>query len=171
LQTLYGDIVWAVNADGKAEKDALVTGCSSIYKSLECACYIAKTLGFDYSNWSEARIRLGHALRYSPERFDRTWKSKSRYAMDWFYPVLSGLYSTNYQDKKYGLSLLNARWDIFVEYKLGCRCVSDEPWITVAESCELVMALLAIGDKQRAIEVYSWPHYIHYQLISSPICS
>ena len=43
-----------------------------------------------------------------------------------------------------------------MERGLGCRCVSDEPWVTVAESCELVMALLAAGDHARAVEVYSW---------------
>jgi hypothetical protein len=53
---------------------------------------------------------------------------------------------------------LASRWDEFVERGLGCRCVSDEPWVTVAESCELVMALLAAGDHARAVEVYSWLH-------------
>ena len=45
-----------------------------------------------------------------------------------------------------------------MEDGLGCRCVADEPWVTVAESCELVMALLAAGDHARAVEVYSWLH-------------
>ena len=45
-----------------------------------------------------------------------------------------------------------------MEDKLGCRCVADQPWVTVAESCELVMALLAAGDHARAVEVYSWLH-------------
>ena len=30
------------------------------------------------------------------------------------------------------------------------------PWVTIAETCELVMALLAAGDHARAVEVYSW---------------
>ena len=41
---------------------------------------------------------------------------------------------------------------------MGCRCVVEEPWVTVAESCELVMALLAAGDHARAVELYSWLH-------------
>ena len=41
--------------------------------------------------WLLARERLGQALRHKPERFDRTWESKSRYSMDWFYPVLAGV--------------------------------------------------------------------------------
>jgi hypothetical protein len=53
---------------------------------------------------------------------------------------------------------LASRWDEFVEDKLGCRCEKQQPWVTVAESCELVMALLAAGDHARAVEVYSWLH-------------
>ena len=32
----------------------------------------------------------------------------------------------------------------------------EQPWVTIAETCELVMALLAAGDHARAVEVYSW---------------
>ena len=128
-----------------------MTGCSSIYKSLECAHNIAVTLNESREDWLPARDRLGKALRSKPERFDRTWESKSRYSMDWFYPVLTGVYSG--ADAR---ARLAARWDEFVEDKLGCRCEKQEPWVTVAESCELVMSLLAAGDHARAVEVYSW---------------
>jgi hypothetical protein len=153
LQTRHGEIHWAVDGEGSAKRDALVTGCSSIYKSLECAHNIAVTLGENRVEWLQARERLGAALRGKPERFDRTWESKARYSMDWFYPVLTGVLSE--ADAR---ARLNARWDVFVEDRLGCRCVADEPWVTVAESCELVMALLAAGDHARAVEVYSWLH-------------
>ena len=153
LQTRHGEIHWAVDGEGSAKRDALVTGCSSIYKSLECAHNIAVTLGENRVEWLQARERLGAALRGKPERFDRTWESKARYSMDWFYPVLTGVLSE--ADAR---ARLSARWDVFVEDKLGCRCVADEPWVTVAESCELVMALLAAGDHARAVEVYSWLH-------------
>lgn len=151
LQTPHGDIHWAVDGAGKPKGDALVTGCSSIFKSLECAHNIAVTLGEARPGWLAARRRLGEALRSRPERFDRTWESKARYSMDWFYPVMCGIY-TGAEAR----SRLAARWRDFVERGLGCRCVSDEPWVTVAESCELVMALLAAGDHARAVEVYSW---------------
>ena len=154
LQTEHGDIHWAIRADGSAREDALVTGCSSIYKSLECAHNIALTLGLHRPDWLEARARLGEALRHKPERFDRTWESKARYSMDWFYPVLTGVLSGRDATER-----LKARWGEFVEEGLGCRCVADEPWVTVAESCELVMALLAAGDHARAVEVYSWLHH------------
>ena len=153
LQSPHGEIDWAVDARGKAKGDALVTGCSSIFKSLECAHNIAVTLGEPRPEWLAARERLGKALRHKPERFDRTWESKARYSMDWFYPVLAGVYTG--ADAR---ARLAARWDEFVEDGLGTRCVSDEPWVTVAETCELVMALLAAGDHARAVEVYSWLH-------------
>lgn len=153
LQTEHGDIHWSVSPDGSAREDALLTGCSSIYKSLECAHNIAVTLDQPRPSWLEARERLGDAIRHKPERFDRTWESKARYSMDWFYPALTGVLAPAEARER-----LNRRWDEFVETGLGCRCVADEPWVTVAESCELVMALLASGDHARAVEVYSWLH-------------
>ena len=153
LQTKHGDIHWSVSADGSAREDALVTGCSSIYKSLECAHNIALTLGEERPEWLQSRALLGEALRNKPERFDRTWESKARYSMDWFYPVLTGVLS-----KAAARERIAERWDEFVEEGMGCRCVSDEPWVTVAESCELVMALLAAGDHARAVQLYSWLH-------------
>lgn len=153
LQTEHGEIHWAVRGDGSPKEDALVTGCSSIYKSLECAHNIAVTLGEERPDWVLARRRLGDTLRNRPERFDRTWESKSRYSMDWFYPVLTGVLGG-----REARARLAQRWDEFVEEGLGCRCVSDEPWVTVAESCELVMALLAAGDHARAVKLYSWLH-------------
>ncbi|MBA6413853.1 prenyltransferase [Parahaliea sp. F7430] len=153
LQSAEGEIDWAVDHQGQAKGDALVTGCSSIYKSLECAHNIAVTLEQPRAQWLDARQALGRALRHKPERFDRTWESKARFSMDWFYPVLSGAISGAQARAR-----LAERWDEFVEPGLGCRCVADEPWVTVAESCELVMALLAAGDRARAVEVYSWLH-------------
>lgn len=153
LQSEHGEVQWAVEPDGTPKMDALITGCSSVYKSLECAWNIAVTLGEDRSDWLAARERLGDALRNKPERFDRTWESKARYSMDWFYPVLTGVLN-----KQQSQARLKERWDEFVEQDMGCRCVSDEPWVTVAESCELTMALLAAGDHARAVTVYSWLH-------------
>ena len=35
----------------------------------------------------------------------------------------------------------------------GVRCVSTNPWVTGAETCELVLALEAIGDRDRAAQL------------------
>ena len=146
-----GEIDWAVDQNDRALGDALVTGCSSIYKSLECAILIAEQLDYPTATWRVARTRLGEALRYRPERFDRTWESKSRYAMDWFYPILAGWVVGVEASKR-----LAQRWEEFIEPGIGCRCENHQPWVTVAESCELTLALLAAGDRDRAIELFGW---------------
>lgn len=151
LQGDAGEIDWAVDAAGEPMGDALVTGCSSIYKSLECAAHIAGTLGIARDHWLQARAALGTALRSRPQRFDRTWASKSRYAMDWFYPVITG-----WVQGQEAIERIDGRWSEFVEPGLGCRCEVQEPWVTVAESCELTLALLAAGDRSRAAELFSW---------------
>lgn len=153
LQTEFGEIHWAVDADGQPMRDALVTGCASVYKSLECGINIAFTLEQEFDRWRTARAKLGEALRNNPERFDRTWESKARFSMDWFYPVLTGVFSGDSARER-----LQEKWDQFVVDGLGCRCVNDEPWVTVAESCELTMALLAAGEAGRAQQLYSWLH-------------
>ncbi len=148
-----GDINWAVDTHDKPMCDALITGCSSIYKSLECAHNISVTVNQPRPEWLLAREKLGDALRNKPQRFDRTWESKSRFSMDWFYPVLTGVIPQSQASAH-----LMTRWDEFVETNLGCRCVVEEPWVTVAESSELTMALIAAGEHARAIELYSWLH-------------
>ncbi|MFH2133516.1 MAG: prenyltransferase, partial [bacterium] len=127
LQTKYGEICWAVDSEKGVREDALITGCSSIYKSLECAINLSAVMNKKRPHWVLARNRLGHTLRNHPERFDRTWESKSRYSMDWFYPVLTGVITG-----PAARSRLNAKWDTFVREDLGCHCVSDEPWVTIA---------------------------------------
>ncbi len=150
LQCRRGTIPWAVDAEGIPRAQALVTGCSSVHKSLECALNIATVLGHARPQWSLARERLGDALRNHPERFDQ---SKTRYSMDWFYPILGGVVRGAAARQR-----LQTRWSSFVEHELGCRCVSDEPWVTVAESCELTLALLAAGERHKANELFSWLH-------------
>lgn len=148
-QAPSGEIYWAVDTKTGPSKDALITGCSAIYKSLACACHIAQTLGYESASWQRARSRLGDALRHKPERFDRTWEPKARYSMDWFYPVLSGVVR-----EKDAQQRLVEKWDAFVEPGLGCRCVVDQPWITVAETCELIIACVVAGRRKQGLSLY-----------------
>jgi hypothetical protein len=73
--------------------------------------------------------------------------------MDWFYPTLAGVF-----EGAQSRTRLRARWDSFVVDGMGCRCVSDQPWVTVAESAELTMALLGAGEHARAARLFSWLH-------------
>lgn len=149
LQAKSGEIYWALDTRTGINKDALVTGCSSIYRSLDCGIAIAQVLDKPHAHWQLARDRLGAALTGKPERFDRTWASKARYSMDWFYPVLSGVLTVEESRLR-----LAARWDEFVESGLGCRCVADQPWVTMAETCELIMACIASGEQEKARQLF-----------------
>ncbi|WP_231757610.1 prenyltransferase/squalene oxidase repeat-containing protein [Microbulbifer elongatus] len=153
LQSPHGEIQWAVDQKGAPMEDALITGCASIYKSLECGINIAAVLAHAKPRWVEARNKLGTALREKPHRFDRTWESKDRFSMDWFYPVLTGAVSGEAARIR-----LQTKWGEFVVPGLGCRCVNDEPWVTVAESCELTMALAAAGEAGKARTLYRGLH-------------
>ena len=102
--------------------------------------------------WRYARYRLGDALRNKPECFDRTWESKARYSMDWFYPVLTGVISGDAAKQRLSEN------GTFVEPGLGCRCVQEQPWVTVAETCELIMACVVAGEtseRSRSIKTFS----------------
>src|ERR1019366_6124174 len=143
LQAPRGEIIWRRHADGTPADYALLTCSSSIYQSLRCAIALADYLGEAQPDWELAADQLGHAVACHPEAL----ADKSRYSMDWYYPVLGGPVRGSAAAARLG-----AGWQTFVVPGLGARCVSDEPWVTGAETCELAMALDAIGDRARALD-------------------
>ncbi len=146
LQRPRGEIVWKRSADGTPARYALLTGCSSTYQSLVCAARLARLAGEPQPHWEQAARRLGHVVAGHPGAF----ADKSRFSMDWYYPVLAGPVRG-----PAGRRQLDAGWAEFVVPGLGVRCVRDEPWVTGAETCELVMALDAVGDSDRARAVFA----------------
>ncbi|MGN2640230.1 prenyltransferase [Nocardia takedensis] len=142
----HGQIHWAATASGEVVTEALVTGCSSIHHSIRCALALAERMGEDRPDWEAAAVRLANALRHRPEAFT----AKDRYSMDWYYPVLCGVLTG-----AAGQERIAARWNEFVVGNIGIRCVSDRPWVTGAETCELVMALDTLGDGARARELFA----------------
>lgn len=68
--------------------------------------------------------------------------------MDWYYPVLGGAL-TGTEAK----SRIEAEWERFVVPGLGVRCVVPNPWVTGGESAELALALWAMGESDRALEI------------------
>lgn len=148
LQTPKGEIYWAISPEGKIDKMALLTGSSSIFMSLKCALYIAKILDHSKPEWQSALIRLGKAIKYKSYLFNMT---KSRFSMDWFYPILSGSISGKKADER-----IQSYWKKFVIKGQGVRCVSDEPWITLAETSELSLALSAIGNIDLSRIIFNW---------------
>ena len=147
LQAPGGEIWWARDRAGLPSRFALVTGCSSIHLSLRCAALCALELDRPRPRWTLAAERLACALRERPAAFE----PKPLHAMDWYYPVLGGVV----RDAD-GESRLEARWDEFVIDGSGVRCMADRPWVTVAETCELVLALDALGLRDRALEMFGW---------------
>ncbi|MEU3183054.1 prenyltransferase [Streptomyces sp. NPDC006923] len=144
LQQPGGQIGWKREADGTPVEDALLTGCSSIYQALRCALAIAGEREEPQPEWELAAGALGHAIRSHPERF----LDKSRYSMDWYYPVLGGAVTGAGAKER-----IETDWDRFVVPGLGVRCVVPNPWVTGGESCELALALWVMGESDRALEI------------------
>jgi hypothetical protein len=140
-----GEIAWERTSGGTAGGFALLTGCASIYESLRCAARVAALAGDPQPGWEAAARRLGHVVACHPKAF----ADKSRFSMDWYYPVLAGPVRG-----ARAAARLAARWAEFVVPGLGVRCVADEPWVTGAETCELVLALDAAGDTCRALALF-----------------
>jgi hypothetical protein len=147
LQQPGGEVWWARDAAGRPWPGALLSSCSSISKSLECAAAAATALGRPRPGWREARRALAAAVAGRLHAFE----PKERYAMDWYYPVLGGAVRGGDADAR-----LAAGWRTFVVEGLGVRCVADRPWVTVAESCELVLTLDAVGRRAEARRGLGW---------------
>jgi hypothetical protein len=153
LQDPGGQVWWARGRDGSADRLALVTGSSSVHHSLRNAARLADELGDPQPEWELAADRLAHALVAHPERFG----DRGRWSMDWYYPVLGGVLTGSAARAR-----LDAEWERFVVPGLGIRCVADRPWVTGAETCELALALAAIGEVDRAAEqVAAMQHLRH----------
>jgi len=150
LQAATGEIYWARSPGGKVDPMSLLAGSSSIFMSLKCALAIAGILGHQRPAWAGALERLGRSISENIFTYN---VSKSRFSMYWFYPVLSGAL----QGSRAG-ARIDRYWHKYVIEGQGCRCVSDQPWVTIAETSELVLALRAMGRRQKAGIVFSWIH-------------
>ncbi len=146
MQLPFGGIAWARNIYGGTIEEALVAGSGSIYHALSCGLAFADLLDQPQPEWELAAGRLGHALREHEDQFE----GKARYSMDWYYPVLGGAVRGAAARQR-----IDARWSDFVVDGLGIRCVADRPWVTGAETCELVLALDAIGLRGEAEQLLS----------------
>jgi hypothetical protein len=145
LRTTRGEIRWKRAQDGTLADFALLAGSASIHQSLRCAMALAEFMGEPQPEWELAADQLAHVLAAHPEAF----ADKSRFSMDWYYPVLGGAVRG-----RAAADRLAEGWDVFVEPGLGVRCVSDQPWVTGAETCELVLALEALSDRDTALRLF-----------------
>ncbi len=147
-QNETGELAWRGDdpADG-----ALLTGSSSAHASLRCAIAIAEHLGHERPDWELSLGSLAIAIAHRPDVF----LDKQRWAMDWYYPILGGVLRGHSAHAR-----VAAGWNTFVVDGRGVRCVSDRPWITAAETCELVMALDAIGAPDQAWKLFDWVQFL-----------
>jgi hypothetical protein len=149
-QLAFGGIAWSQewsdSGPARVNAEALLAGSSSIHHALRAGLSIAELLGEAQPDWELTTGRLGHALREHRSLF----LDKATFAMDWYYPVLGGAVRG-----PAGHDLVASRWAEFVVPGLGVRCVDTNPWVTGAETCELVLALEALGDRDRALALFA----------------
>lgn len=154
LQLPSGAIAWA-EKNGKIWRAPLVTGSSSIHGSLVCAIRIAEHLDHERPHWRNALRKLARVLRHDMAAFENTDlpEAPGRFSMDWYYPVLAGAVRGEAGRQRL---LAPEATTSFIQEGVGCRCVRDKPWYTIAETCELVLALDAVDQRERARRILSW---------------
>jgi hypothetical protein len=145
-QLADGTIRWSLDALGRCESYALLTGSSSIFHSLCSAVALAERLGYSKPAWELAAGRLGHAVAHHPGAF----APKNEFAMDWYYPIFSGALLGDAGEKR-----INDGWERHVMDGFGVRCVSTNDWVTAAETAECVLALDALGLTTRAFDLFA----------------
>jgi hypothetical protein len=154
LQQPGGQILWSIEPDGVTPgRFALVTGSSSVLHSLRAGVAVAERLGQERPEWELAAGQLAHAIAHRRELFE----PKDRWAMDWYYPVLSG--ARHGDDAR---THLRERWDDFVMPGLGVRCVSDRPWATAAETAECAIACALAGMQAEAAALLKYTRHMRH---------
>ncbi|MFM8268238.1 MAG: prenyltransferase [Ilumatobacteraceae bacterium] len=146
-----GTILWAREEHATPWDYALLTGSSSIAHALRCGARLGELVGESRPDWLSTACELSDIIIERPDAFE----PKQRWAMDWYYPVLTGcLAGSAAQDR------LADGWPTFAMEGLGIRCVSDEPWVTASETAECSIAHAVIGDRRTAIDLLDWtrPH-------------
>jgi hypothetical protein len=147
-QTETGELAWRGD---DPDDGALLTGSSSAHASLRHAIAIAERLDHERPDWEMSLGSLAIAVAHRPDVF----LDKSRWAMDWYYPILGGVLRGPSAHAR-----VAGGWHTFVVEGRGVRCVSDKPWVTAAETCEFVLALDAIGASAEAHKLFEWVQFL-----------
>lgn len=153
-----GLAVWAIRPDARPWEYALLTGTSSVQHALRAGVRLAALAGLERPQWERTADVMVAAIAAEvaePGIVDavgrQRFEPKTRWAMDWYYPVLTG--AVTGEEAK---ARLADRWEVFAMEGLGVRCVSDEPWITASETAECSLAFTAIGDLATATDLLRW---------------
>ena len=125
-----GYYFWAKDHNGYSD-NSLVTATMSIILSL--VAKQEKSSKINISLWNK--------------KFDRDGVDRSRFSMDFYYPFLAGIKDSSSEFK-------NSLNEFYVK-GLGVKCVIEEPWVTIAESCECAIAALVSGNVNEAKMIYA----------------
>ena len=136
-----GYFFWAKSSQGYAD-NSLITASCSIELSRRAYKCISEIIG---ENFADNEDFLNKEMLAS-KKFNRDGIDRSRFSMDSYYPLLCG-----YGDQKDITVLLQ---NFYIE-GLGIKCVIEEPWVTLAESSECVIALLKSGEKEIAHKIFN----------------
>ncbi len=147
LRRFDGLALWAIEPDARPWEYALLTGTCSIQHALRCGASVGFATGSPRPDWVDAADVMCTVAACEPSAFE----PKDRWAMDWYYPVLTGAIAG--EDAKIRLG---DGWPTFAMEGLGVRCVSDEPWVTASETAEAALAFAAIGDFATATDLLAW---------------
>jgi hypothetical protein len=126
-----GYYYWAKDNNGMSD-NSLITATMSIYLSLK-ALDNSLEIKFNQELWDQ--------------KFNRDGIDRSRFSMDFYYPYMCGVKC----DKEQFYSDLK---NFYVD-GLGVKCVKEEPWVTIAESCECIIALLVLGNFETAEKIFN----------------
>lgn len=141
-----GLVRWAVRPDSAPWEYALLTGTCSIQHALRAAAAVGLVIDRERPDWVAAADVMCERVETSMDAFE----PKERWAMDWYYPVLTGALRGEAAKTR-----LADGYADFVMDGLGVRCVSDEPWVTASETAEASLAYSAHGDVDTATELLS----------------
>ena len=145
LQNFKGEdgfYFWALDKNGYAD-NSLITSTCSIELSRRAFNGICSIIGDE--NLIDPAVVISKTQLVS-KRFNRDGIDRSRFSMDSYYPLLCGC--GNEMQAKEVLK------KFYVE-GLGVKCVIEEPWVTLAESSEFIIALFKVGMKSEALKIFS----------------
>jgi hypothetical protein len=125
-----GYYYWAKDKKGLSD-NSLITATMSILLSLTARH--ERSFSIDTSKWDQ--------------KFDRDGTDRSRFSMDFYYPYLARVKNNKQEFDKH--------LEEFYVKGLGVKCVKEEPWVTVAESSECVLAALVNGNVISAENIFN----------------
>ena len=152
MQLPFGGIAWAQEwADGRPGTGPPGRAARRLLErapALRAGVSLAELLDDPQPEWELAGGRLRHALARAPRPVPgqvarSRWTGTTRC---WVAPS-----AATRRERAAGGRGGTTSWCP----GLGVRCVSTNPWVTGAETCELVLALEAIGDHERAAALFA----------------